>query len=66
MNKPINIELIENYIKLNKLSKYQFCKNCKISISVLNKILNNQINIRIKALFKIAETLNINVADLVN
>ncbi len=33
-----NIELLENYMKTNNLTKTAFCKKCGISLSVLKNI----------------------------
>ena len=59
--RKIKTSLIQKYIKENNLTKQQFCKKCNISTSVLNKILNEQYNIHISALFKIAKVINIQV-----
>lgn len=59
--RTINTSKIQNYIKENNLTKQQFCKQCNISPSVLNKILKDQHNIHILALFKIAKVINIQV-----
>lgn len=64
MKNEINVEVINNYIKENKLTKNKFCKTCKISLSTLNKILNNKENFRIIALFKIAKVLNIKFCEI--
>ena len=64
MKVEFNIKLIEDYIKNNKLSKKEFCKLCGIGKPILRKILKNQQNLRLSALFKIARALNINVHEL--
>ena len=64
MNKIIKTEDIASFMKENKLSKKQFCLNCKISANVLNKILNNQTNFYIKALFRIAREMKVKVCSL--
>lgn len=53
-------EIIENYLKANKISKTKFCKLCGISCCTLEKIQNNK-NYRIGALFKIAKAVKIQV-----
>jgi len=63
MNK-INTQLIKKYLKEKKLSKSNFCKQCKISVVTLNKIISNKENFRIIALFKIARVLNLQVYQL--
>lgn len=66
MKNTIKNELIENFIKDNNLSKSKFCKMCKISQSTLNKIITNNENFRIIALFKIARVLKIQVFEMFN
>lgn len=62
----IKTELIINYLNKEKLSKTAFCKKCKISYSTLNKILNNEENYNLIALFKIAKILNIRICEIFN
>ena len=66
MKNTIKTELIENFVKENNLSKSKFCKMCKISQSTLNKIITNNENFRIIALFKIARVLKIQVFEMFN
>ena len=66
MKNTIKTKLIENFIKENNLSKSKFCKMCKISQSTLNKIITNNENFRIIALFKIARVLKIQVFEMFN
>ena len=66
MKNTIKTELIETFIKDNNLSKSKFCKMCKISQSTLNKIMTNNENFRIIALFKIARFLKIQVFEMFN
>ena len=66
MKNKIKVELIENFIKDNNLSKTKFCEMCKISQSTLNKIMTNSKNFRIIALFKIARVLKIQVYQMFN
>lgn len=66
MKNTIKTELIENFIKDNNLSKSKFCEMCKISQSTLNKIITNNENFRIIALFKIASVLKIQVYQMFN
>lgn len=66
MKNTIKVELIENFIKDNNLSKSKFCEMCKISQSTLNKIITNNENFRIIALFKIARVLKIQVFEMFN
>ena len=66
MKNTIKTELIENFIKDNNLSKSKFCEMCKISQSTLDKIITNNENFRIIALFKIARVLKIQVFEMFN
>lgn len=66
MKNTIKTELIENFIKDNNLSKSKFCEMCKISQSTLNKIITNNENFRIIALFKIARVVKIQVFEMFN
>ena len=64
MEARINTKLIEDYIKDNNLSKKEFCKICGISQQILRKILRNQQNFYITALFKVARTLKLHIHEL--
>ena len=61
MGNLIKTEIFENYMKEHNLSKNAFCKLCKISPSVLKKIMNNQNNFYIIALFRIARVIKMEV-----
>ncbi len=63
MNK-INKELIQDYIKNKKLTNSKFCELCHISISTLKKVYNNNFNLNVIVLFKIARTLNVPISSL--
>ena len=60
----IKTEMIEAYMQENNLSKTKFCKMCKISPSTLNKIMSNDGNFGIIALFKIARVLGVHIHQL--
>ena len=62
--KTIKTDLILEYLKVNNISKNKFCKECKISDSTLNKILNGDDNFGIIALFKIARLMKKSICDL--
>ena len=66
MKNTIKIEVIERFIFENKISKTKFCKMCKISPSTLNKIMTNDDNFGIIALFKIARVINVQVYHMFN
>ena len=66
MKNTIKTEIIEKYINENKLSKTKFCKICKISPSTLNKIMTNDDNFGIIALFKIARVIKVQVYQMFN
>ncbi len=66
MKNSIKIEIIEKFIKENKISKTTFCKMCKISPSTLKKIMTKNENFKIIALFKIARVIKIQVYQMFN
>lgn len=66
MKNTIKTEIIENFLFENKLSKTKFCKMCKIGPSTLNKIMTNNDNFGIIALFKIAKVIKVQVYQMFN
>ncbi len=58
-------ELIEKYIKDNKISKAEFCKRCGISLRTLNKVLTNGGDIRATNAYKLAKLLHCYLNDFV-
>ena len=66
MQSTVKIELIKNFMLENRISKAKFCKMCKISPSTLNKILTNNDNFGIIALFKIARVVNVKIYQMFN
>ena len=66
MKNTIKTEIIENFMLENKISKTKFCKMCKISPSTLNKIMTNDDNFGIIALFKIARVIKVQVYQMFN
>lgn len=45
MNYGINVEIINEYIKANNLSKTEFCKQCKISASTFYRLMQGKDNL---------------------
>ena len=66
MNNTINVEIIEKFMLENNISKTKFCKMCKISLNTLNKIMANNFNFEIIALFRIARIIKIEVYQMFN
>lgn len=62
--KYIKKELIEQYLKDNKLSKTAFCKKCKIAPSTFKKIIEQNTNVGIVAIFRIAFAMNLKVHEI--
>ncbi len=60
MKNEFNTEIIENYLKENKMSKTTFCKLCGVDPCTLMRIMNHE-NYGVNALFKIARVLKIQV-----
>ena len=48
----------------NKLSKTGFCKKCKISPSTLKKVMEQNANVGIVGIFKIAFAINLRACDI--
>lgn len=59
-----NSKLIYNYMSENEIGKTAFCRQCKISVSTLNKLLNNDFNVRTVALFRLSRVLKSRINDL--
>ena len=66
MKNTIKTEIIEKFMLENKISKTKFCKMCKIGLNTLNKIMNNDYNFEIIALFKIARVIKLQVYNMFN
>ena len=60
----IRTELIEWYIRKNNLQKREFCKQCNMSEKTLRKIMKNDYKYQTATIFRIAETINIDICDL--
>ena len=66
MKNTIKTEIIENFMIENKMSKTKFCKTCKISPNTLDKIMTNNYDFGIIALFRIAKVIKVQVFKLFN
>ena len=64
MNKYYKNELIEDFIKQRGWRINKFCKECNIGYKVYKKIINQQSNFRLSALFKIAKVMRVQVWQL--
>lgn len=65
MKEIVNTQKIIEYIDVNNLTKTDFCKLCKISISTFNRILSGK-DFYLATLFKIAKIMQVNVCNLFN
>jgi len=54
---------VENYIKEKQLTKKEFCKICKISITTLNRILNNDETVKLFPILKIIDATELRLED---
>ena len=59
----LNIDLIKNYIKENKLTIKEFCKLCNISVSAYYRVVNNK-NCRFSHIFNLLRLMKIRVHQL--
>lgn len=66
MDKVIKTEIIEKFMEENKLSEEKFCKTCNISTNTLKKILTNDLNFEIQAIFKISRRMGVKVFEFFN
>ena len=66
MQVMIDVDILKNFMKENKMSKCEFCKKCKISTLTFQKILNKSQSIRFNTIFKIARSMNIKTNDFLN
>ena len=60
----IKTEMFEDYIKKNTLSRTSFCKLCGISYSTYIKILNQDFDFGISALFKIGKVISAEIYEM--
>ncbi len=63
MDFGINAGLIKEYIKANKLTVKEFCKQCKISVNTYYKIINGK-NCDLVMLYRITKKLGIFIHDI--
>lgn len=64
-SKLINTRLINDYIKDNHLTKKEFCKTCKISVTTYYNIINGK-DFNLLSLFRIAKTVGVPIHRLFN
>lgn len=64
MGNKINTDLIERFMRERSLSKAQFCKMCKIAPSTFNKIMKNDHDFYLNALYRIKKIMQIQLFEL--
>ena len=64
MQQSFNVELLNNYLVANKISKTAFCKQIKIDVRTLNKVIIGNRSPSAIVLFKIARALNVEIGQL--
>ena len=64
MEKVIKTEKITEYLIKTGYSQGEFCKLCKVSTATFQKIMQQDCNFGVKALFRIARQMEIRVCDL--
>ncbi len=65
MNKYLRMDLIYEYILLNKLTKVEFCKKSNISQYSFRKIENGDLKCTLIYMPILAKTVGVNVSDLI-
>lgn len=63
MQSKFNVEVVDNYRKVNGLGVVEFCEKCHIDIKTYKKIINNE-KYRKTALWKVARVMGISIKDL--
>lgn len=63
-NKNINIKIISSYLKEQNLSKQTFCKKAKISKLSFDRVMNNDLNISLLVMFRVARTIGVSIHEL--
>ncbi len=58
MKDKLNVQIIEEYIKTNNLTKKDFCKQCNISVSTFYRIMHGK-DFNLLSLFRIAKNMNV-------
>ncbi len=61
--KTERVKAVKNYIKEKQLTKKEFCKICKISVTTLNRILNNDETVRIFPILRIIDATELRLED---
>ena len=61
----INTRLITVFMAENNLNITEFCKLCGICYGSFKKIMSGELNYLYKALFSIAQVMNVNMFDLI-
>ena len=57
MYKLINYNLIEDYLKINKLTQKELCKMCKISLSSLHKMKYGANDFMMETIYKVSKVI---------
>jgi len=61
MENLIKTELIEDFLKEKEWSKTKFCRQCKISYKTFQKIMSNDYNFDVRALFRVCKIIGVEV-----
>lgn len=62
----VKIDVIQKYIKDNKLSQKRFSEICGLNIWNLRHVLSGDCHFDARYIFKIAKAMNVKVIDLLN
>ena len=63
MKKGLKIQMIEEYMKEQGLSKTKFCRLCKIGAGSLKKVLSEDYSVSLGVVVKIAKQIGVHIAD---
>lgn len=65
MEKIIDDTRIFKYIEKNDFTPKEFCKKCRVPLTVLNKIKNNDLNYNFIYILRIAKVMDIDFRELI-
>ena len=66
MNEIINTSIISDFINENNLTELEFCLLSRITFREYKMVMNNNVEVNMKVMLKIADLLNVSLDKLIN
>ncbi len=60
----IRTELIKIFIKTQPISKEELCAKCKVSIKEFEKVMQNNLSVRISTIYKLAKYMHLELCQM--